>query len=614
MGLQDITGSVKQAAAALPMGGMIHSTDFSLDEAMSAIELMEPKMDAGCDLEAKQAKLKAAKLLIQSTSLSGTTASRIADILIDQVLLWLSGHLYIQTVHASLFVTERESLPNKDLCEFTTILLRVCRGIRAYMQQSGICDEEDFLGHMFGFNEDVAVIGHDEKFDFSSSSLRRQCEFLVQLQRLLDSRTLPFESMEAQLSAALALAETLQSRDSETLSPQEQETVHSCVDPSMHRNLLPPGPPRVVPNPRTSAETYAAWSQLLKGIRAAVVLMEKCESQIDLIQRLSQLRRHEEFPAAFLRAFVFLRCASIFPSESIGKDWLATFCGGSLSPFMKSFKDETEAFVSDFTMVINRTVHTLLRSPSRQHRSLKSNLSDFCILQHRAWSLNSRFQSTGDSGFNPRGLWMLSCLIACMLVELNLLLSIELDLVDLTTTELPLIMFLMEAPASVRVYLLNDMLGLMRTGGKSIKPQIANELRRITLVAATEHSFIDCAFRSFVAFMMKTQKIMPVPDEALERLFELRSIPLQAFPLPKNVSLDEFLERVNNSESSGAEECLQWIERTTQLVQGPKGVVLGSDISLVKKTVLNNKLMLLKVTDQAKLMIKHHPVVPCIVP
>ena len=83
------------------------------------------------------------------------------------------------------------------------------------------------------------------------------------------------------------------------------------------------------------------------------------------------------------------------------------------------------------------------------------------------------------------------------------------------------------------------------------------------------------------------------------------------FPLPKTVSLDDFIERMRGDNSqTGADECLGWLERVSNV----DGIILGSDISLVKKTVLNNKLMLLKTKGDARFVTKYHWLFPCIVP
>ena len=58
MTITDITEKFRSSIAELPLGCMIASSKFSLDDAMSAIELMEPKMDPGCDLVKREAELQ----------------------------------------------------------------------------------------------------------------------------------------------------------------------------------------------------------------------------------------------------------------------------------------------------------------------------------------------------------------------------------------------------------------------------------------------------------------------------------------------------------------------------------------------------------------------------
>ena len=611
----DITQQIRTETANLPVGCMISSPQFSLDDAMSSIELMEPKMDPGFFSKDESEELRRAQEQVQSDTLSFSAKQRICDILLGELMNWLNGQLYLQTVHASIFVSMRENLRDTGLMRFTDQLLSSCRKIKKFMHSSGLNDEEDFVGHMFGLNEEPVVESRPNAPQIIETGLEKHSRFLSLLDELILRKSDPSESLNTCFSELLRSLEELRTSSCEIrLIPEDEQLISSSVKRSLHRNLLPPGPPRVIPDPKPSQEIYKDWIGLLGGVRDCAFTIDSCFSPLGLITKLSQIRRNTVFTSAFLRSFLLIRTMTLFPTESIISDWLVTFCGGSMTGFTKLFKEETEAFVSDSSLVMNRAIYALLRSPCRQHRCMKSVLTDFSVLQHRAWNLNCKYKGS-DPKFNPKGLWMFACLLACMLVELNLLLTIELNLVDLKSQELPLVFFLMETAASVRVYLLNDILGIMRTM-KGVKAPIAAELRRETIIAATEQAFIDCAFKATAAFFNASSTSTRLSDTELERVFELRSIPIQAFPLPKNVSLDEFMEKlkVDPSTGIGADESLGWVDRLNELVEGPVGILLGTDISLVKKTVLNNKLMLLKMTEKAKLNHKYHWIVPCVTP
>jgi hypothetical protein len=611
----DITLRLREETTGLATGCMISSSEFNLDDAMSAIELMEPKMDPGFLQRDETELLKRAQNHVRCKILSSSVKHRVCDILIGELMNWLSGQLYLQTVHASLFVSMRADLGDTDLMSFIDQLLSSCRRVRKFMHSSGLSDEEDFVGHMFGLNEESTEEIRQCSPQIVENGMGKHSRFLLLVDDLISRKSDSSTALDYCLVDLLRAAEDLKISSTEIrLTQEDEEVVTSSLNRSLHRNLLPPGPPRVIPDPRSSVQIYEDWIRLIQGIQECSTSIDACISPLALITKLSQIRKNSVFPSAFLRAFLFLRTMSIFPTESIIEDWLFSFCGGNLTGFTNSFKEETEAFVSDSSLVMNRAIYALFRSPCRQHRCLKSVLTDFSVLQHRAWNLNCKYNGS-DQKFNSKGLWMFACLLACMLVELNLLLTIELNLVDAKSQELPLIFFLMETAASVRVYLLNDLLGILRTM-KALKLPIAEELRKETIVAATEQAFIDCAFKATAAFFNASPDRTRLSDTDLERVFELRSIPIQAFPLPKNVSMDEFLEKLNGVSSLdiGADEALGWIDRLTELIGTAEGIILGTDMSLVKKTVLNNKLMLLKMTEKAKLDHKYHWIVPCIIP
>jgi hypothetical protein len=208
---------------------------------------------------------------------------------------------------------------------------------------------------------------------------------------------------------------------------------------------------------------------------------------------------------------------------------------------------------------------------------------------------------------------MYTCAVACSLIQLNLLLAIELNLVDFETIELPLVLFLMETTASMKVYLLNDAMGTVRTS-RGVDPVIARAIQCETVISALEQSLIDTTLKTAMKIAQSKGLKDKISQEQQERLFELRSIPFQVFPLPKTISLDEFLEKLDSGLIDvGADDCLGWIDKVTQLIPKVRGVVLGSDLSLAKKTVLNNKLMLMKANESARLVIKYHWTMPCVV-
>ena len=92
----DITTQFRKSIESLRIGGMVHSSGFRIEDAMSSIELMEPKMDPGFGNREKILRREKMTKEIVSRVFTSDEACRIADILIGQLKLWMEGHIYIQ--------------------------------------------------------------------------------------------------------------------------------------------------------------------------------------------------------------------------------------------------------------------------------------------------------------------------------------------------------------------------------------------------------------------------------------------------------------------------------------------------------------------------------------
>jgi hypothetical protein len=598
MSYEDITTQFQRESGFLRMGELISSSSFSLEEAMSSIELMEPKMDPGCGLVEKDISNGKLCQSVVSASLSDSGQCRAADILLGLVYRWLSGELYVQTVHSCIFMIERQRLKNKDLSYFCNQLLITCCELQSFMRASSVADDEDFIGYMFGFNDEVKARNHQNPQVISHNHLTSRTKLLSLLLDIIKTPNSNRSLTEQMLRECCSTLERLEA-DSNilTLESSENDLINASIIPSYHRNLLPAGPLRVVEEIRDSSEIYKLWKEWIEALLKSIDSLDECHSPFDLMTELSIVRRQPCFRFAFVRAYLYHRLTQTVTFDQIIVDWLSACNGESV----KNCSPEMKVLTADLTAVLHRAVHTLLRSSPRQHRSIKKVLKALNIMQHRAWEL-------GLNKSNVKGIWSFIVLIACTLLQINLSLNIELDLVDLGTREICLVLFLIEQVSGVKLFILNGLLGSVKS--HRVDPTIGNSLRYETITSAIENSFSKSALSASFSACTKT-----IENEQLERIFELRSIPLRAFVLPKTISLDDFLAIQPSKES--ADECLQWIERGSQILQAPlRGSLIGTDISVVKKTVLTNKVMLLKWENSGKqeieLKLSHHHLVPCI--
>ncbi|XP_048729829.2 N-alpha-acetyltransferase 35, NatC auxiliary subunit-like isoform X3 [Ostrea edulis] len=127
----DVTEEFMTSASELQMGELLHDTGFGLFEAMSAIEMMDPKMDAGMMCNQIQRKVLTFDLALEAT--------------------WLEGHSLAQTVFTNLYLHNPYVVEDRCLKAFSILMLKLVDHIRDKVNRAGVFEEEDFQSMTYGF-------------------------------------------------------------------------------------------------------------------------------------------------------------------------------------------------------------------------------------------------------------------------------------------------------------------------------------------------------------------------------------------------------------------------------------------------------------------------------
>lgn len=152
----DITHEFKGACKELNLGELLHDKLFGLFEAMSAIEMMDPKMDAGMIgnqvnrkvLNFEQAIKEGA---IKVKDLSYPELIGIIDTCFCCLITWLEGHSLAQTVFTCLYVHNPDLIEEPALKAFALGILKVCDIAREKVNKAAVFEEEDFQAMTYGF-------------------------------------------------------------------------------------------------------------------------------------------------------------------------------------------------------------------------------------------------------------------------------------------------------------------------------------------------------------------------------------------------------------------------------------------------------------------------------
>ncbi|XP_064292563.1 N-alpha-acetyltransferase 35, NatC auxiliary subunit isoform X2 [Plodia interpunctella] len=153
----DITSDFFKNIQDLELGELLHDGHlFGLFEAMSAIEMMDPKMDAGmlCNrgspkpLNFQQA-VEAGKLKIDD--LEPSELIGIIDATMSCIVSWLEGHSLAQTVFTNLYLHQPHMIVNKTLKAYCIAIYKLLDCIRECINKAQVFEEEDFQPMGYGY-------------------------------------------------------------------------------------------------------------------------------------------------------------------------------------------------------------------------------------------------------------------------------------------------------------------------------------------------------------------------------------------------------------------------------------------------------------------------------
>lgn len=158
----DITAEFVEACSQLELGELFHDVNFGLLEGMSAIEMMDPKMDAGMICNQTKRKVLNLQDAIKANTikLDGLTSQEMIGIIDDTLacmVTWLEGHSMVQTVFINLYLHDPQVIVDRTLKAFCVCVLRMVDLIRDRINRAGVFEEEDFQSLAYSFRMAVDV-------------------------------------------------------------------------------------------------------------------------------------------------------------------------------------------------------------------------------------------------------------------------------------------------------------------------------------------------------------------------------------------------------------------------------------------------------------------------
>jgi hypothetical protein len=298
---EDVTPLFAAAASEMHVGEMVHLPDFSLYAAMSAIELMEPKMDVGCGPVRNVSDVQL------PASLSDADVVRIMDELLACQATWMEAHTLAQTVFACAYTQRIEEVPRPELAAFIRIQLASMSLVRALVTAEQVSDEEDFISYNFGFTlptlsgPTVAKLVKDATDALTAggasgaagasreASVRRllcaRLKFIQLFHSTLTALAAPKCKRLSQAEVFIELAAAQLKLIDESWAQFPDDVIALTFDSTFNRHLLANTPPRTAPVLAREA-ALAVWATLLDQMRVLTILKHR------VLPASRRLRRH----------------------------------------------------------------------------------------------------------------------------------------------------------------------------------------------------------------------------------------------------------------------------------------------------------------------------------
>ncbi|CAH1969133.1 unnamed protein product [Acanthoscelides obtectus] len=282
----EITEPFLEAVNDLYLGELLHDEIFGLFEAMSAIEMMDPKMDAGMLCNRGVRKIVSFDQAVQDKILKlynfeDGEIIGIIDSTLACLVSWLEGHSLAQTVFINLYLHKPYMIEDRTLKAFCLAIYKLLEIIKDFVHGANVYEEEDFQPMQYGYhlNPDISeqrMIGvlkeveedlhrkcRSRNTDDKSQALYARIKFLrIFLQVLINfRRDDPQQPLmpECQRLLATCTEVLLAIQGSVDLGLKSDDDTETMLgfEPMINQRLLPPTFPRYTKiKSRSEALTY----------------------------------------------------------------------------------------------------------------------------------------------------------------------------------------------------------------------------------------------------------------------------------------------------------------------------------------------------------------------
>lgn len=438
--IANITDDFFMECKKLNNGELVMADDFQLSEAMSAIELMDPKMDIGMKpfdpSTAFESLIASGRLNI--TSMDEREMIATMDAMLASLISWLEGNSIAQTLLTCVFLNHMDSVTDSVLSAFSYGVLELTTVFRHIIQMASVYEEEDFNGYAAQFHL-LPIPKLTSSLKATEIDLQRRIKqkpanqelldavlyriqfirfMLLSLSLLVHSPTNSYsrsnshyfrpnlEECALHLNIVCLLLDKMESTISLGLQPPEKNDEDyawlPAFEPDINRRQLPPTFPR---NTKmiNRTETIRYLKKLCSKISS---ITTELPSKISNIEDIIDYLRTFSLADSCVLSRSLLQMV-LFPSDDniLGRVQLSTVIVDSIRIFaappvldsmsqafsVEQCRECWEEFVNDSVKVFLGVIQMFGLNPARQREKIVCCIEDFSTLQAEAERAENAF-------------------------------------------------------------------------------------------------------------------------------------------------------------------------------------------------------------------------------
>ncbi|XP_066143702.1 N-alpha-acetyltransferase 35, NatC auxiliary subunit isoform X1 [Euwallacea fornicatus] len=407
----EITDVFKESVKDLQLGELLHDDLFGLFEAMSAIEMMDPKMDAGmlCNRGARKItsfEQAVADGLLTLNEVPPHMLLGIIDGTLARLVSWLEGHSLAQTVFTCLYLHRPYAPQDRALKVFCLAVYKLLDVIKELLHKAMVFEEEDFQPMQYGFHlnpdiseqrmigmlreveEDLHKKARNKQGDPESQAIFARIKFVRILLQVLnslrkeDQQQNSLNDCQRLLNSAMEMLQII--KDSVKLGEgaRDGEEELACFEPSINQRLLPPTFPR-----------YTKIKKRAEAIEHFIDMVERfkvvCKAQgINSFHQAMELFAEfsQSGPCLVSRSALQLVGRNAGSSREALREALRNFCGSHAlsSRAIPTARATADAFLARAGRPAALLLQLSGHNRARQRDKLAVLLEEFALLQEEA--------------------------------------------------------------------------------------------------------------------------------------------------------------------------------------------------------------------------------------